>query len=151
MKLGRVNRDVAFLGFLTLFFLVFLVESFHFRGFSAPYPRLISGIGLFLSLYTLLGKLRPRECPPAAACKDGEERKGFAWWVLTLLLLVYLGLTWVAGFALATCVSLASLARLLGMRRWSVIALFAAVSTAAMVLVFRTLLHVPLPRGVLSL
>jgi putative tricarboxylic transport membrane protein len=51
------------------------------------------------------------------------------------------------GFALTTAVALLLLARVVGEARWPRVALFAAVTTTAAVLLFRVLLRVPLPVG----
>ena len=152
------DLELVFLTGVAAFMAVFLSQSFSYTGLASKFPRLVSAIGLVLSSYALAGKIRaPRGSETGeSTAAGGPEPEGarsvprIPWYLFVLFLLGYLALIVMVGFGPATLVALGLLGRLLGMRRWGLVALFAVTSTVVLMLMFGWLFHTPLPVGLVG-
>lgn len=114
------------------------------------YPRIVLGItalmGLALVIRDLVGRRRPR---PAAEGKGGVHY-GLVVATFGVFAAYVVSLPWL-GFRVGTFLFIAAMQATLdpprGARRWIVLVVVAAVSTAAIYFVFERYLQVLLPRG----
>lgn len=65
-----------------------------------------------------------------------------------IILAAYVALLDVLGFAVSTALYLFIAAASIGYRKWGLLAVFALVTSAVLVVVFGTVFYVPLPRGI---
>ena len=139
--------------------MVFLAGSFFIDKTSVAadvlrpqgFPLIFSIIGLILlcldSIGTILKKKRENVVKPLNGItvfnKEGYKRTG----LILLLLLLYIALLNITGFILTTLLFVFISAWVIGYKRWKVLALFAFLMTAILVIFFGRIFFIVLPRG----
>lgn len=147
------NGDNLLLAGLAAVALVFLIQTGDYRPAAAMFPRLVSIVVIGLCFYqlgenawTFFGG-KPLKTKKKAT---EESVPGMAWYWIFLSVLVYFGLIYVLGFVLSTALYLLAFPVLVGYRRWVTIAVVAVVMTLLVHFSFGSILHVPLPEGMVG-
>ncbi len=132
---------------------ILLLQTGDYRPAAALFPRIVTIVVIVLCLYQLgenawaffrgqASKKKKKEAPEAPA--------GMAWYWIFLTIVAYFVLIEVLGFLLATAIYMVGFPVLLGYRRWVIILAVMILLTASVGYSFGTILHVPLPEGMIS-
>lgn len=114
---------------------------------AGVFPLLVSGVLFFASVSSLWEGWHKRVNSPALDLPQGADRARLLK-LIALLLVYFLIIPWV-GFSLSSILFCAVLIHLLSALTWMRSAAYGFLMTAAIHLVFITLLKVPMPAGVL--
>lgn len=109
------------------------------------FPKVLSGILIFLSILLFISTVLYKENKDVGLL----EKSAIKAYITMAALVVYLVFINIVGFAIATPVFLFGLIRYYGMENYKKIALSSVLATAIIYGVFKMLLAVPLPAGIL--
>ncbi|MBR1919883.1 MAG: tripartite tricarboxylate transporter TctB family protein [Spirochaetales bacterium] len=138
---GAIFLVVAVLGII---FSIISHQKMDMEWKLSPYlfPLVISLILFALSISLLLESRNRRY----AAKRDDDTHWRAIFLYVAICLVYYLVISYI-GFIVSTVIFLVVVFRLLGVRKWWLIALLASVATLAIYILFAMLLHVMLPQG----
>ena len=152
--------ELLFNAVLGIIFLVFLVGSFFIRKTSVAadvlrpygYPMIFSIIGLVLLGFVTLGKIVKKKGEAEAETEDdadafsksGAIRCG----LILLAVFLYMMLVNYIGFIICTLLFVFCAPLIIGYRKWKVLAVFAVLMTAMLVIFFGKIFFISLPRGI---
>ena len=114
---------------------------------AGVFPILVAGILLAASLSSLWEGWRHRRQSPALDLPEGADRSRLLK-LIGLLLIYFVTIPW-AGFSLSSIIFCTLLIRLISDLTWQRSALYAFLMTAAIHIIFITILKVPMPAGIL--
>ena len=114
---------------------------------AGVFPILVAGILLAASLSSLWEGWRHRRHSPALDLPEGADRSRLLK-LIGLLLIYFVTIPW-AGFSLSSIIFCTLLIRLISDLTWQRSALYAFLMTAAIHIIFITILKVPMPAGIL--
>lgn len=164
MKLKKENfkqlitLDGIFIAFVTVFFLVMLVETFSIieitKISAARLPRLLCISGFILSGMILISKLlkNPAENKreiPAGDDIASKKQQGTKLWYTVLFTVVYFLLIPLLGFILTTILITVAFSFFMGYKKKVIVVAVAVLTTLFLQLSFGTLLDVSLPQGII--
>ncbi|MDP2268676.1 MAG: tripartite tricarboxylate transporter TctB family protein, partial [Deltaproteobacteria bacterium] len=141
--------DVVFTIVTIIFFTVILVMSFFLSHTAGSVPRLISIIGICLSIFSLIAKPKKDAETPHGENSDSGASKGVPFLSsLGIMIAYFIGMI-VLGFTLSTFVMMVFMPVLLGYRNYKVNILTAIVVTAVLYVSFVYFFYVRLPVGII--
>lgn len=114
---------------------------------AAGFPLLLIAIGLVLAALIAVQQIRGAGERPKAKLLDLSTRPGRALLSSAAVLAAYVAAMNVLGYVLSTLLFSFAAAWVMGYRRLPALALFSALVTAALLLLFGRAFFVPLPRG----
>lgn len=141
--------DVAFTTAAILFFAVVLILSFFLSHTAGSVPRLISIIGIFLSIISLIAKPTNNNETPQSEDSGSEASGGIPFLSsLGVMIAYFIGMI-ILGFTLSTFLMMVFMPVLLGYRNYKVNILTAIIVTAALYVSFVYFFYVRLPVGII--
>lgn len=141
--------NTIILACMFVFFAVLLVMSQALGGTAGQVPRLMSGIGLILTVIEAFAQLR--ELGGEVQEQDAvEPAVGLRWYYSLVALLSYIAILMPFGFVASTAVYLFLFPVVMGYRKWRVNLVFALVSTVILYFGFVQLFMVQLPEGTIT-
>ena len=141
--------DVVFTTVTIIFFAVILILSFFLSQTAGSVPRLISIIGICLSIISLIAKPKKDAETPHSGDSDAGASKGIPFlYSLGLMIAYFIGMI-VLGFTLSTFLMMVFMPVLLGYRNYKVNILTAIIVTAALYVSFVYFFYVRLPVGII--
>ena len=141
--------DVIFTTVTIIFFTVILILSFFLSHTAGSVPRLISIIGICLSITSLIAKPKKDDETPPDEDSDAGASKGMPFlYSLGLMVAYFIGMI-VLGFTLSTFVMMVFMPVLLGYRNYKVNILTAIIVTAVLYVSFVSFFYVRLPVGII--
>jgi hypothetical protein len=147
-------REFAFLGLIVLGSLMFLFQSHTYSYAVKLFPVLILWVLIAVSVWRLIRLglvrilLKKRAQASTAVDTAQQVKSGLMWYWSVLALIGYAALTWLLGMIAATPVYTFILPRVMGYRRWPIIATTAAGVTVFLVFISRVF-NLILPKGIL--
>ncbi len=133
--------------------LILLWQTGDYRPAAALFPRIVCIVVIALSLYQLGENAWTyfKGAAPKKKKKEVEEvSAGIAWYWIFLTIVAYFVLIEVLGFIVATAIYMVGFPVFMGYRRWVIILIVMVLLTASVGYSFGTILHVPLPQGMIS-
>lgn len=141
--------DVVFTIATIIFFALILILSFFLSHTAGSVPRLISIIGIFLSIFSLIAKPKKDNTPPPGEGADAGTSQGIPFLAsLGLMIAYFIGMI-VLGFTLSTFLMMVFMPVLLGYRNYKVNILTAIIVTAVLYVSFVYFFYVRLPVGII--
>jgi len=148
--MNKVVVDTLLLGGIFVFLVTIFVLSLYLGKTAGAVPKLIAGTGIILCViqfYTQGKKLR-------AGVYEAVEFEGtlvqtLPWYWNLLLMVAFIICLMVLGFVVSVFLYLLLVPYLMDYKKWKVIIIFAAVTTAVLYYSFGRLFHVRLPAGLL--
>lgn len=134
---------------------VFLVFSFRLPGARSTYmlgpdvwPKIILSLLLLMGVVLLVQTIREKK-PPASgqAPHQSSSRLFKQTWIMAGGIFLYILLTQLIGFMLATLLYTFAAVRLLGYKRLPLAALFSLISTGCLSYLFLMVMNIAMPRG----
>ena len=141
--------DVIFTAVAIIFFALILVLSFFLSQTAGSVPRLISIIGICLSVISLIAKPKKDDKTPQREGSDSEAAVGMPFLSsLGLMIAYFIGMI-ILGFTLSTFLMMVFMPVLLGYRNYKVNILTAIIVTAVLYVSFVYFFYVRLPVGII--
>ncbi len=125
-----------------------LFETRTYPRMAAEFPRIVLGVTLAMCVYLLVGRLWGK-IPPSKV--KGMGKQGPAWWLFSLVLLVYFAGMQVIGFLPATLLFLVLIPLWVSGKTqgWLVALIYGLVITVIFYLAMKYMMQIPIPPGLL--
>lgn len=146
-KVKQVN--MLFTIFIIVVFTIVLVMSFSLSETAGSVPRLISIIGILLSIISLITDYKKSKGKAEIKDAASDENKGVSFIKCLGFVIAYLAAMVLLGFLVSTALMLFLMTILLKYKRYKTSAIFSAVTTAVLYFSFKYLFYVQLPTGIL--
>lgn len=150
---SHVNRkkqvDRLFTIAIIALFTIVIVMTYSLSKTAGSVPRLISIIGIVLSVITLIADLKKNDRKPKDNDDASGENQGMPFVKCFGFLIIYLVAMVVLGFSISTLLMLLFLPILLNYRSLKTNIIFSIVTTAVLFFCFTYLFNVRLPVGIL--
>ncbi|HYF82435.1 MAG TPA: tripartite tricarboxylate transporter TctB family protein [Clostridia bacterium] len=134
---------------IIVLFTIVIVMTFSLSETAGSVPRLISIIGIVLSVITLVKDFKQNDGKPKNNDAASDENQGMSFIKCFGLLIAYLAAMVVLGFAISTCLMLFFIPIFLKYRNLKINIIFSVITTAVLYFSFTYLFYVRLPVGIL--
>lgn len=141
--------NMLFTIFIIVVFAIVLVMSFSLSKTAGSVPRLISIIGIVLSIISLVTDSKKNVAKPIDNNSTSDENQGIPFVKCFAFIIAYLIAMIVLGFLISTILMLFFMTILLKYRKYKTSAIFSVITTAVLYFSFRYLFYVHLPVGIL--
>ena len=143
------KENMLFTIAIIIVFAVVLVMSFSLSETAGSVPRLISIIGIILSVFSLIADAKKSVGNPKDNSTASDENKGISFVKCFAFIIAYLAAMVVLGFLISTILMLFFMTILLNYKNYKVSAIFSVVATVILYFSFKYLFYVRLPVGIL--
>ncbi|GEM_PF-816595 len=140
MRIRKLITDLSMPFFFLILSVYILIESGNFSGQEGVFPRLIGIFMLIVSIFIFFTTLKQNESKVSfKKVNIGKVAE------LVAVLALYIALMKHIGYAVDTFLFCGYAMVTLGFKKYKRVALYSAVTTTIVFVIFKVLLHVPLP------
>ncbi len=145
----KKQANILFTIAIIVVFAIVLVMSFSLSETAGSVPRLISIIGIILSVISLATDLNKNNGKPQGDNTASDENQGISFVKCFAFIIAYLAALIVLGFLVSTILMLFFMTILLNYKNYKVSIPFSVITTAVLYFSFKYLFYVRLPIGIL--
>ncbi|HYE81645.1 MAG TPA: tripartite tricarboxylate transporter TctB family protein [Clostridia bacterium] len=141
--------NMLFTAAIIIVFAMVLVMSFSLSKTAGSVPRLISIVGIILSVISLITDSKKKDGKKEGNNADSSENQGVPFMKTFAFIIAYLVAMVVLGFLVSTILILFLMTILMNYKNYKVSAIFSVIATVMLYASFKYLFYVRLPIGIL--